>query len=319
MRRRVLGGTGLAVSEIGIGAWQLGGPLLLDGRVDGHPDVGAENAIELIRRVGERGVNFIDTAEQYGAGESERRVGRAIRGARDRWIVCTKWGTWQGPTGERMNDTSAARLPVSLEGSLRRLETDYIDVYLYHVPPAEGEAERAAERLLQFKREGKVRAVGISTNDIAVCRRLHALGILDTVQYAHNVLTVPREMMDFQQAVGAGGIVRGVFAGGRLSGKYFHAPPRLEPDDIRGNWFPSDEAARAAEFARYAVFERWVTAARSMAQLAVRWVLDEPATHTVILGAKSVADYEAAIAATELPPLSDDERSGIAAAAASLA
>lgn len=92
MRKRALGRTGMEVTEIGIGAWQIGGPLLLDGRADGHPDIGADAAICLIRELGERGVNFIDTAEQYGAGESERRVGRAIQGARDRWIVSTKWG-----------------------------------------------------------------------------------------------------------------------------------------------------------------------------------------------------------------------------------
>lgn len=214
-----------------------------------------------------------------------------------------------------MNDASAARLPVSLEGSLRRLQTDYLDIYLYHVPPAEGEAERAAERLLKLKREGKVRAVGISTSEVAICRRLLALGLLDVVQYAHSLIQEPRDMIQFQKSAGVGGIVRGAFASGRLSGKYFRAPPRFADDDIRRNWFPPDEAARAEAFARYAVFERWVTPARSMAQLALRWVLDEPATHTVIIGAKSIEDYATAIAATEIPPLSPSEREGIAAEA----
>lgn len=314
MKTRALGRTGLQVSEIGIGAWQLGGPLLLDGRVDGHPDLGEAYVIDLIRRVGERGVNFIDTAEQYGAGESERRVGRAIKGQRDRWIVSTKWGAWQGPNGERVNDASAARLPVSLEGSLRRLETDYIDIYLYHVPPGPGEAEKAVDQLQRLRREGKVRAIGISTNDLGLCRRLHSLGLLDVVQYAHNLLDVPRELIQWQKTVGAGGIVRGAFAGGRLSGRYFHAPPNFGADDIRANWFPSDASQRAAEFARYAVFEKWVAPNRTMSQLALRYLLDELATHTIILGAKSAADYEAAIAATELPPLTPEERAGIDAA-----
>lgn len=317
MKKRSLGRTGIAVSEIGIGAWQLGGPLTLDGRADGHPDLGADCAIDLIRRVGELGVNFIDTAEQYGAGESERRVGRAIAGARDRWVVCTKWGAWQGPNGERMNDASAARLPQSLEGSLRRLGTDYLDVYLYHVPPAPGEAERAAERLHQLKREGKVRAVGISTNDLGLCRWLHGLGLLDVVQYAHNILSPARELMDWQQAAGVGGVVRGVFAAGRLSGRYFRAPPQLAADDIRTNWFGPPEQ-RAAEFARYAVFEPWTSPQRTMTQLALRYVLDEPAAHTVILGAKSLANYRAAIDACALPPLTSDERAGLDAAARAL-
>src|ERR1700722_7813944 len=97
MKYRNLGKTGLAVSEIGVGAWQLGGPLLLDGKMDGHPDVGEDFAIDLIHRAqDELGINFIDTAEQYGAGESKRRVGKALRGRRDKWVVSTKFGMQVG-------------------------------------------------------------------------------------------------------------------------------------------------------------------------------------------------------------------------------
>src|SRR5947207_7742531 len=141
MKYRALGRTGLEVSEIGVGAWQLGGPLVLNGKADGHPDLGRENAIGLIRQCGEMGINFIDTAEQYGAGESERRVGEALRGQRDRWVISTKFGALVGPRGERVEDASAKRVPLSLEGSLRRLGTDRIDVYLHHVTPDRREAE----------------------------------------------------------------------------------------------------------------------------------------------------------------------------------
>lgn len=129
----------MQVSEIGVGAWQLGGPLILDGQQDGHPDLGAAFVTDLIRRCGdELGVNFIDTAEQYGAGESERRVGAALEGQRDRWIISTKFGAQVGdvksvngvPSGNRVNDVSAKRLPVSLDESLKRLRTDRIDVYV---------------------------------------------------------------------------------------------------------------------------------------------------------------------------------------------
>ena len=107
MKLRPLGRTGLLVSEIGIGGWQLAGPLLLDGKSDGHPDLGRPFVIDLIRRCGDLGVNLIDTAEQYGAGESESRVGEAVRGRRDRWIISTKFGAIVGPQGERINDAIA--------------------------------------------------------------------------------------------------------------------------------------------------------------------------------------------------------------------
>ncbi len=91
MNRRALGKTDLRVSEIGVGAWQLGGPLVLDGKADGHPELGREYCVRLIREAGELGLNFIDTAEQYGNGESERRVGEALEGRRCEWVVGTKF------------------------------------------------------------------------------------------------------------------------------------------------------------------------------------------------------------------------------------
>ena len=97
MELRALGGTGIEVSPITIGAWQLGGPLFFDGKPDGHPDPGKESVIRMIHELGDLGVNSIDTAEQYSAGESERRVGAALKGRRDRWVVSSKFGYRVGP------------------------------------------------------------------------------------------------------------------------------------------------------------------------------------------------------------------------------
>jgi aryl-alcohol dehydrogenase-like predicted oxidoreductase len=309
MKMRRLGRTGIEVSEIGVGAWQLGGPLILDGKQDGHPDVGKEAAVALIRHCGELGINFIDTAEQYGAGESERRVGEALAGQRDRWVVSTKFGALVGPAGERINDVSASRVPLSLEASLRRLRTDWIDVYLYHVRPDPNEAEAVARYLERAKKEGKVRAVGISTDDLETCRFLHGLGVLDVVQFPQNLLEPRLALTEFLAEVDAGGIVRGAFAQGRLSGRYFREPPRLAADDIRVNWFAAEKIG--AEFSRYAVFLELVKASRSMPQLALRYLLDRPTTHTIILGAKSLDEYQHALAATELPALSAEETARI--------
>ncbi len=229
MKKRALGRTGLMVSEIGVGAWQLGGPLRLDGRTDGHPDLGRENVLALIRACGERGINLIDTAEQYGAGESERRVGEAIAGQRDRWVVCTKFGALVGPRGERITDVSAARVPLSLEGSLRRLRTDSIDVYLYHTPPDPKEAEGVARVLETAKRSGKVRAVGSSTDRLDQCRFLLGLGCLDVVELPQNILEPREELTAFLAANGIGAIVRGAFAHGRLSGAGRHTVELVHP------------------------------------------------------------------------------------------
>ena len=297
------------VSEIGVGAWQLGGPLVLDGTVDGQPELGREFCINLIREACALGINFIDTAEQYGNGESERRVGEALEGQRDQWVLATKFGHQVGPNGERVQHASPERVPISLEGSLRRLKTDYLDVYVYHIAPKPGEAEKAAEYLLKQKAAGKVRAVGISTNNLDAVKYLHSLGCLDVVQYPKNMIDTQREMSDWVAAHGAGGVVRGAFYGGRLSGRYFRQPPAFSADDIRQRILKGDPAE---EFARYAVFEELLTPERGMIQLALRYLLDDAGTTTIIPGGKSLADYQAAIRATELPPLTPAEQARIA-------
>jgi aryl-alcohol dehydrogenase-like predicted oxidoreductase len=306
MKYRPLGKTGIQVSEIGVGAWQLGGPLILDGKTDGHPELGRDYCINLIRQCGDLGINFIDTAEQYGKGESERRVGEALKGRRDQWILSTKFGNQVGPGGERVKDASPRRVPVSLEGSLRRLQTDYLDVYVWHISPKPGEAESVAEFLAVAKQKGQVRAVGISTANLADVEFLHSLGCLDVVQFPHSMISPPDPIVDFLGWHGAGGVVRGAFAGGRLSGKYFRQPPNFSAEDIRGRLNETVHDI-AGEFARYAVFEELLTPQRGMVQLALRWLLDEPTTSVIIPGGKSLADYRQAARATELPALTAAE------------
>ncbi|MGA3169527.1 MAG: aldo/keto reductase [Chthoniobacteraceae bacterium] len=297
------------ISEIGVGAWQLGGPLLLDGIVDGHPELGREYCVRLIREAGDLGINFVDTAEQYGNGESERRVGEALEGRRDKWILGTKFGHQVGPNGERVRDASPRRVPVSIEGSLRRLRTDYIDIYVYHISPKRGDAETVVGFLLKAKAQGKVRALGISTADLRDAEYLHSLGCLDVVQYPKNMMDPQLEMSNWIDAHQAGGVVRGAFAGGRLSGRYFHRRPEFVRDDNRSRWLTPE---LAAQYERYAVFEELLTPERGMVQLALRFLLDEPGTSTIIPGGKSLRDYQEAIRATELQPLTESERNRIA-------
>jgi myo-inositol catabolism protein IolS len=304
MRRRPLGKTGLLVSEIGVGAWQLGGPLMLDGKADGHPELGRDFSIGLIREVGELGVNFIDTAEQYGNGESERRVGEALKGRRGEWVISTKFGAQVGPNGERENDVSPGRVARSLEDSLRRLRTDYIDVYLYHTAPKREYAEEVAALLLKAKEAGKVRAVGISTIDLKQVEYLESVGCLDVVQYARNMVDERQEFAAWVRGHGAGAIIRGAFAAGKLSGRYFHAAPKFESDDIRQRLL---KPGVAEEFAKYAAFEELVTPERGMVQLTLRWLLDDPGVSTIIPGGKCIEDYQNAIRATELPGLTEVE------------
>jgi aryl-alcohol dehydrogenase-like predicted oxidoreductase len=312
MNYRTLGKTGISVSPLTIGAWQLGGPLFFDGKPDGHPDPGREKVIRMIHELGDCGINAIDTAEQYSAGESERRVGEALNGRRDRWVISSKFGFRVGPGNTRDDGASPSTILPSLEGSLKRLRTDRIDIYLYHCAPEPGNIEAGREVLERAKKEGKIRAYGISTNDISLVERLIEKGAVDVLQFASSLLDPADGLSALAAEHRLGTQVRGVMAQGRLSGKYFHETPVWQADDNRSDRF------RHVDYQKYAVLEEFIPEGYTMAQVALRWVLDQPCHHTVCLGAKKIEDYRTSLAALELPPLDPDVCATLTACAASL-
>ncbi|MEN8128263.1 MAG: aldo/keto reductase [Planctomycetota bacterium] len=298
MNYRILGKTGLEVSPICIGAWQLAGPLAFDSKPDGHPDPGKKNVLRLIAKLGDRGVNFIDTAEQYGNGESERRVGEAIKRKRNKWIISTKFGYRVGPDGGREDDSGPATIMPSLEGSLKRLQTDHIDIYLYHCAPKDEDLDVSREILEKAKKAGKIYCYGVSTANFDLIQALYAHNMLDVLQYPTSLLDPRPDIYAFISEHNIGTQVRGVMAQGRLSGKYFHHTPTWRSDDNRSN--------RNIDYQRYAIFENALPEGMTMAQAAIRWILDKPAHHTICMGANNLADYEVAINAAQMPPLSEE-------------
>jgi aryl-alcohol dehydrogenase-like predicted oxidoreductase len=305
MEMRALGKTGIRVSPITIGAWQLGGPLFFDGKPDGHPDPGETNVIRMIHELGDLGVNAIDTAEQYGAGESERRVGKALKDRRDRWVISTKFGYRVGANNTREDDSSPDTILPSLEGSLKRLGTDYVDIFLYHCAP-KPEAISIGKAVLDgAKAQGKIRAYGISTGKISVLEAMVEQGAVEVLQFPSSLLNEKRGFWKIGQDHGLGMQVRGVMAQGRLSGKYFDHQPKFPSDDNR-----SDEC-RDVDFGRYAVLAEGLPEGITMAQAAIRWILDHSNCHTICMGAKTIDDYRTALTAAEMPPLDETVRTAL--------
>jgi aryl-alcohol dehydrogenase-like predicted oxidoreductase len=302
MEMNQLGKTGIRVSPITIGAWQLGGPLFFDGKPDGHPDPGKEKVIRMIHELGDLGVNAIDTAEQYSAGESERRVGEALKGRRDRWVVSTKFGCRIGPGNTRDDGSQPETILPSLEGSLKRLGTDFIDVYLYHCAPKPEWLDEGRAVLEAARAQGKIRSYGISTNDAGLIKEMIQHDAVEVVQFASSLLDESSNVWKLAQENHLSTQVRGVMAQGRLSGKYFDHKPRWREDDNRSSWCKDED------YSRFAVLGDGLPEGMTMAQAAIRWILDHSGCHTICMGAKSIADYRAAIAAAELPALGDDVR-----------
>lgn len=294
MEYRVLGKTNLKVSAISVGTWQLSGSLVLDGKQDGFPDVGRDRAIDLIHACEDLGINLIDSAEIYGAGEGERRIGEALRGRRDRWIVSTKFGFKRGERGERIIDSHPNIIRTSLEDSLRRLQSDRVDIYLYHAPPQPDSIDAGREVLETLKQEGKLRFYGISTDDATILRQLVAKNAVDVVMFSQSLVNRPDDLLAVAKQHNLGCLIRGALQAGLLSGKYFHRRPSFSSEDIRQ--LPMSRVKTE----KYAVFERYVPESSSMVALALRYLLDFETTHSIVLGGKEIADYQKALQAFDL-------------------
>ncbi|NJK41702.1 MAG: aldo/keto reductase [Acaryochloridaceae cyanobacterium SU_2_1] len=295
MDYRVLGQTGLRVSALGIGGWQLSGPLVVDGMADGFPDLGRDSAVTLIHACGDLGINLIDTAEIYGNGEGEQRVGVALRGRREGWVICTKFGLRCGPQQQRIANSEPETIRSSLEGSLRRLQTDYVDIYLYHCPPDPRSILAGKQVLDQLQQEGKLRFYGISIDQAAVLGQLVEVGAAQVAMFAQSLIEHPQGLLQLAKVHDLGVMVRGALAAGQLSGQYFHQPPQFSREDIRDR--------TPLPWQKYAFYEQLLPPGMSMTTLALRYLLDFETTHTIILGGKSLNHYQEALKALEVSPL----------------
>ncbi len=298
MHQRILGKTELSVSPLAIGTWQLAGPLTFDDKPDGHPAIPKKEALTLIKTLHDLGINHIDTAEQYGNGYAEQLVGEATSRQRDQWIISTKFGYRVTHDGRREDDSSPSTIQASIEGSLKRLKTDHLDILLYHCPPHPEDFPEAAEILTRLKKEGKVRFCGISTSHLSMCELLQQHGVLDLIQFPHNLLDPSFHISNFAQKHHLGTQVRGVMANGKLSGKYRNQKPQWKKDDNRSAWLKDEKIPHFRQL------EPYLDEGEKLSQLMIRWALSQAHHHTICLGAKNLQNYQEAIAAASRPALS---------------
>ena len=305
MHYRALGQTQIEVSEVGFGSWAIGGDAW------GHVD--DAESVRAIHRALELGVTFIDTADVYGNGRSETLVGMAIAGRRDAVVVSTKGGLMghhRDPDREPVYDRPEKVLE-AFDASLRRLGTEYIDVYWCHIwwdEPEETEAFLVAFETL--KRAGKVRAVGVSTDTMDHIRHFARDRVIDAVQFDYSVLNRSPEadILPFIAEHGLGAVVRGPLYKGMLSGKFTSATTFAE-GDIRHDW-PSQPSFQT----NLDKVQRLGTVAgrdRSVTELALRFVLSNSAVSAVIPGAKTVGQVEQNVRASIRPLLSAEDLSAI--------
>ena len=285
MKYRPLGATGMHVSEIGLGAWQLA-----------NPDWGIHDKSEALKIVHQSlaaGCNFFDTAPGYGNGVSETILGEALKSVRQEVVICTK----SGYSAEGVENFGTEGIRPTLESSLRRLQTDYVDVLLLHNPPRElmdGRVATQYEELEQLKREGKIRAYGVSLDWCEEMEMVMATTGSQALEVYFNAFY--QEMLPAfakAQAQGVGLIVKVPLDSGWLSGRY-RGDYRF--DDVRSRWSPEVLARRGTLVEKFAGL---VPSDRSLAHAALQFCLAQAEVSTVIPGAKSVEQALDNIAAAE--------------------
>ena len=301
MKYRQLGRTGIQVSEVGFGAWGIGGDH--EGAVAYGP-VDPGESKQALRRAYELGITFFDTADLYGFGYSEQLLGEALHDVRSRIVIATKGGMLDAAGRQ---DFSPDYLRRALEGSLRRLRTDFVDLYQLHSPPLDILADNPElwNFLHRVRTEGKARRCGISL-------RSPEDGLTAIQDYCFEAVQVNFNLVD-QRAMenglfarcgdqGVGVIVRTPLCFGFLSGQDYD-PGKLDVRDHRRRWSPT-------QIARWMNAQRLFEAAlndgtsHTPAQAALRFCLSSEVVSTVIPGMLTVQHVEENVAASNYGPLS---------------
>ncbi|MDD7968635.1 aldo/keto reductase [Actinomycetospora lemnae] len=281
MRYRTLGRTGIKVSPYSLG-------VLLLGSARGNPD--QEDSIRLVHRALDTGINLVDTADVYGGGASEEVLGKALIGRRDDVVLATKMGR---PMGDDPNRQGASRrwITTAVEESLRRLQTDHIDLYQVHRPDPDTDVEETLSALTDLVRSGKVRAIGSSTmpaSDIVEAQWVaerRGLERFRTDQPPYSILNrgIEREVLPVAERYGMGTLVWGPLAQGMLTGRARRGQPT---DLVRADLFRvfHDEA-------RLATIEQLITLADEaglrLTHLAMAFAITHPGVSTALLGPRT--------------------------------
>ena len=301
MHYRKLGRTGLTVSEIGFGGWAIGGPADAAGTPLGWGRTNDDESIAAIRRARELGVIFFDTADSYGFGRSESLLGLVLSRTRHDVVIATKVGVSRDREGKVTKDFTQSHLLHAVDGSLKRLRTDYIDLYQLHNPTLdELRRDELHETMDRLQAAGKIRfwGVSISTPDEGI--EVMEKGWGYTLQVLYNVLNQAPALTLFPRAQekGYGIIARVPLASGLLSGK-FRVDTRFAEDDVRQNFLTPkrlEEVMPRVDEAKSIIGGT----ARHLAEGALRFVLAHEAISTTIPGMRNVRQVEMNVAADEV-------------------
>ncbi|NET33119.1 MAG: aldo/keto reductase [Cyanothece sp. SIO1E1] len=303
MQYTTLGKTGLVVSRLAFGAMTFGQGQLVPGITN---NIDQSTANRMVDQALDAGINLFDTADAYTGGESEIMLGKALGSHRDQVVIATKVGF---RTGEALTDTglSYRHIMAAAEASLKRLETDYIDLYQVHIPDPLTPLEETAQALDDLVRRGLVRYIGFS--NFPAWKAAQMTGLQAAKGYAQFIAAqmyysllgrdLEHEVVPFIQDAGIGVLVWSPLASGFLSGKYTREQPvpegarrqnfQFPPVDVEAGYNVVDAVKQIAQ-----------THAASPAQVAIAWILSKPFISSVIIGANKMSHLVDNLGAAEL-------------------
>jgi aryl-alcohol dehydrogenase-like predicted oxidoreductase len=313
---RTLGRSGIKVSPLGMGCWAIGGPWLFNSGQAGWSKVDDAESTRAIHRALELGVNFFDTAANYGAGHSERILGKAIQGQRDQVVIATKFGYHVDEAAKEVihyddkEDESdvASRLRGDLESSLQRLNTEYVDVYQLHVGGLSVERALQTRQVLEeLVLEGKIRTYGWSTDRTDAVKAFSTSPRCGVVQQQINVLDGNMELLALCEELNLASINRGPLGMGLLTGK-FTPNSTFNYDDVRksASWHPGFKDGKPTQKwlnALESIREVLTSNGRTLAQGALAWIWGRSEKTIPIPGFKTVKQIEENCKAIEFGPL----------------
>ncbi len=314
--RRALGRSGIEVSGLGMGCWAIGGPFWSGETPLGWGKVDDEESIRAIHAALGRGVNFFDTANVYGAGHSERVLGRAFAGRRSQVVIATKFNAVFDETTRQVtgSDVSPEGILRACEDSLRRLNTDYIDLYQFHDNdyPAK-KAVPIREMLEELVKAGKIRAYGWSTDYVDKAEVFAEGGRCTSIQLQLNVLDDNPAMIELCEKQNLAAINRGPLAMGLLTGKYT-AATKIDVDDVRGQkspewmkYFKDGKPNPEWTAMRDAIVDILTSEGRTLAQGALAWNWARSPQTIPIPGFRTVRQVEENAGAIECGPLTQEQ------------
>lgn len=307
MRARTLGKTGIKVGEVGFGAWAIGGPAELGGLAVGWGVVDDRDSIRALEAAFDEGINFYDTSDVYGMGHSEELLARVFGKRRAQVVIATKGGNFNDEAGQWQKTFTGPFLAGKVEDSLRRLRTDYIDLYQLHTPRNDEEYRQAlgsAETLDRLVEQGKLRAYGLSIGPVEHGLRQIGDGFGATIQVVYNALERgPEEkLLPAAKEANYGVIPRVPLASGFLTGKYTD-DARFDKQDHRSRLTAEQKKDWVEKVNRLKPIAKEV--GLTMTQLALQYLLASNAVSVVIPGARSADQARQNAAVGKLSPLSD--------------